>query len=135
MTIESNAILTGTPLKACTKYFAYGILSTSGVISLIPILTSIALIDSTSITPLALVPLMLPIEIISNLARLISLSIRLFGNITGHELVLGILFLLAGAAFAPLPIMALGIFVSLLQAFVFLLLSIIYFSGAMEHAH
>ena len=80
-------------------------------------------------------PLILLIELIGHLARILSLSIRLFGNITGHELVLGILFLLAGAAFAPLPIMALGIFVALLQAFVFFLLSIIYFAGAMEEAH
>ena len=80
-------------------------------------------------------PLIFIIEVIGHLARILSLSIRLFGNITGHELVLGILFFLAGAFFAPLPIMALGIFVALLQAFVFLLLSIIYFSGAMEEAH
>ena len=53
----------------------------------------------------------------------------------GHELVLGILFLLAGAFFAPLPIMTLGIFVSLVQAFVFFLLSTMYFAGAIEHAH
>jgi F-type H+-transporting ATPase subunit a len=50
-------------------------------------------------------------------------------------LVLTILFFLAGAFFAPLPIMAMGIFVSLVQAFVFFLLSLMYFSGAMEHAH
>jgi len=80
-------------------------------------------------------PLILIIELIGHLARILSLSIRLFGNITGHELVLGILFALAGAAFAPLPIMALGIFVALLQAFVFFLLSVIYFAGAMEEAH
>jgi F-type H+-transporting ATPase subunit a len=80
-------------------------------------------------------PLIFLIELIGHMARILSLSIRLFGNITGHELVLGILFLLAGAAFAPLPIMALGIFVSLLQAFVFFLLSVIYFAGAMEEAH
>jgi F-type H+-transporting ATPase subunit a len=53
----------------------------------------------------------------------------------GHELVLMILFMLAGAFFAPLPIMAMGIFVSFVQAFVFFLLSVMYFSGAMEHAH
>ena len=80
-------------------------------------------------------PLILIIELIGHLARILSLSIRLFGNITGHELVLGILFLLAGGVFAPLPIMALGICVALLQAFVFFLLSIIYFAGAMEEAH
>ena len=82
-----------------------------------------------------LAPLIFIIELIGHFARILSLSIRLFGNITGHELVLGILFLLAGAAFAPLPIMALGIFVALLQGFVFFLLSIIYFAGAMEEAH
>jgi F-type H+-transporting ATPase subunit a len=53
----------------------------------------------------------------------------------GHELVLGILFGLAGAFFVPLPIMALGILVCFIQAFVFFMLSIMYFTGAMEHAH
>jgi F-type H+-transporting ATPase subunit a len=82
-----------------------------------------------------LIPIILPIELIGHLARILSLSFRLFGNITGHELVLAILFMLAGAFFAPLPIMAMGIFVSFVQAFVFFLLSIMYFSGAMEEAH
>jgi F-type H+-transporting ATPase subunit a len=82
-----------------------------------------------------MVPIIFPIEIIGHLARILSLSFRLFGNMMGHELVLTILFLLAGAFFAPLPIMALGIFVALVQAFVFFLLSIMYFTGAIEHAH
>ena len=82
-----------------------------------------------------LIPIILPIEVIGHLARVLSLSFRLFGNITGHELVLMILFMLAGAFFAPLPIMAMGIFVAFVQAFVFFLLSIMYFSGAMEEAH
>jgi len=82
-----------------------------------------------------LVPLMLPIEIISNLARLISLSIRLFGNIMAKETLLGILFMLAGAFFAPLPIMLLGVLVSLVQAMVFVLLAVVYFSQAQELAH
>ena len=82
-----------------------------------------------------LIPIILPIELIGHLARILSLSFRLFGNITGHELVLAILFMLAGAFFAPLPIMAMGIFVALVQAFVFFLLSIMYFAGAMEEAH
>ena len=80
-------------------------------------------------------PLIFVIEIIGHLARVLSLSFRLFGNMMGHEIVLAILFGLAGAFFAPLPIMALGIFVAFVQGFVFFLLSIIYFSGAMEHAH
>jgi F-type H+-transporting ATPase subunit a len=82
-----------------------------------------------------MVPIIFPIELIGHLARILSLSFRLFGNMMGHELVLAILFALAGAFFAPLPIMALGIFVALVQAFVFFLLSIMYFTGAMEHAH
>jgi F-type H+-transporting ATPase subunit a len=82
-----------------------------------------------------MIPIIFPIERIGHLARILSLSFRLFGNMMGHELVLGILFALAGAFFAPLPIMALGIFVALVQAFVFFLLSIMYFTGAMEHAH
>jgi F-type H+-transporting ATPase subunit a len=80
-------------------------------------------------------PLIFIIEIIGHLARILSLSFRLFGNMMGHEIVLAILFGLAGAFFAPLPIMALGIFVAFVQGFVFFLLSVIYFSGAMEHAH
>lgn len=82
-----------------------------------------------------MIPIILPIEIIGHLARVLSLSFRLFGNMMGHELVLMILFFLAGAFFAPLPIMAMGIFVALVQAFVFFLLSVMYFTGAMEHAH
>ncbi len=82
-----------------------------------------------------MVPIIFPIEVIGHVARVLSLTFRLFGNMMGHELVLMILFGLAGAFFAPLPIMALGIFVALVQAFVFFLLSIMYFTGAMEHAH
>ena len=82
-----------------------------------------------------MVPIIFPIELIGHVARILSLSFRLFGNMMGHELVLGILFGLAGAFFAPLPIMALGIFVALVQAFVFFLLAVMYFAGAIEHAH
>ena len=82
-----------------------------------------------------LMPVIFIIEVIGHLARILSLSLRLFGNMMGHELVLTILFLLAGAFFVPLPIMAMGIFVALVQAFVFFLLSVMYFTGAMEHAH
>ncbi len=82
-----------------------------------------------------LAPLILPIEIIGHLARVLSLTFRLFGNMMGHELVLMILFGLAGAFFAPLPIMGLGILVCFIQAFIFFILSVMYFTGAMEEAH
>jgi F-type H+-transporting ATPase subunit a len=79
--------------------------------------------------------LMLPIEIIGHLARVMSLSIRLFGNIFGKEKVLGILFALWGLYLVPLPIMFLGLLVSFVQALVFMLLATVYFTGAMEEAH
>jgi len=83
----------------------------------------------------ALAPLMFIIEIIGHFARVMSLSIRLFGNIFGKEKVLGILFALWGLYLAPLPILFLGILVSFIQALVFMLLSIVYFTAAMEEAH
>jgi len=82
-----------------------------------------------------LMPLILPIEIIGHIARVLSLSIRLFGNIFGEELVLGILFFLAGIYMAPLPMMFLGLLTGLIQAFIFCVLSMMYFAGAIEHAH
>src|SRR5208283_5755441 len=82
-----------------------------------------------------LTPLIMPIELIGHFARVLSLSIRLFGNIYGEELVLGILFFLAGLYLAPVPMMFLGLFTGLIQAFIFCLLSMMYFAGSIEHAH
>ena len=82
-----------------------------------------------------LAPLMIVLESIGHLARIMSLSIRLFGNMMGKELVLAILFMLAGAYFAPLPMLVLGLLVCFIQAFVFYLLSTMYFTLALEEAH
>lgn len=82
-----------------------------------------------------LAPFMFVLEIISNFARLISLSMRLFGNIFAKEVLLAVLFMLAGAFFAPLPILCLGVLVSIIQAVVFVLLAVLYCAGAMDHAH
>ncbi len=82
-----------------------------------------------------LAPLILPIEIVGHISRVLSLSIRLFGNIFGEELVLGILFFLAGLYLAPVPMMLLGLFTGFIQAFIFCLLSMMYFAGSIEHAH
>jgi F-type H+-transporting ATPase subunit a len=81
-----------------------------------------------------LTPLMMPIEIISHLVRPVSLSIRLFGNMTGDHKVVAIFSSLVALGL-PIPFMGLGLFVALLQTFVFVLLSSIYFQDAMEHAH
>ncbi len=85
-----------------------------------------------------LAPLMIPIEIISHLARPLSLSLRLFGNITGEELVLGVLMLLCLQIFLPLPwaMQLFSVFGSFIQAFVFVLLTMIYIAGSLEgHDH
>ena len=81
-----------------------------------------------------LAPLMFPIEIISHLVRPLSLSMRLFGNMTGDHKVL-IVFSSLLALGLPVPFLGLGIFVSVLQTFVFVLLSCVYFQDALEHAH
>jgi F-type H+-transporting ATPase subunit a len=83
----------------------------------------------------ALMPLFLVIELIGHMARVLSLTLRLFGNMMGHELVVGILLMLAGPFLVPLPIMAMGILVSLIQAIVFFLLPTMYIAGAIEEAH
>lgn len=83
-----------------------------------------------------LAPIMLPIEIISHLSRVLSLSLRLFGNIFGEELVIAILFSIV-PWLVPLPMMVLGLVTGALQAFIFVLLTVIYLQGAVavEHAH
>ncbi|MDO9070214.1 MAG: F0F1 ATP synthase subunit A, partial [Deltaproteobacteria bacterium] len=83
----------------------------------------------------ALAPLFFIIEVIGHFARVLSLTLRLFGNIMGEDLVLAILLFLAGMFLAPLPMMFLAVFTSVVQAFVFTLLSMMYFAGSMEHAH
>src|SRR5262245_4639948 len=84
--------------------------------------------------PVWMAPLMFIIEIISHLSRVMSLSLRLFGNIFGEELVIAIL---AGLIpfLIPLPMMFLGLITGGLQAYIFALLSIIYLQGAVAVEH
>ena len=81
-----------------------------------------------------LTPLFIPVEIISHLSRPLSLSVRLFGNIKGEDLVFFILLVLV-PYLIPLPILLLMILTSVLQTFVFVLLTMLYISGALEEAH
>jgi F-type H+-transporting ATPase subunit a len=81
-----------------------------------------------------LAPMMFFIELIGHFSRVISLTLRLFGNMNGHELVLMIFFGLA-PFLVPLPMMLMGVLVSFIQAFVFMLLAMIYIQGSLEHAH
>jgi len=81
-----------------------------------------------------LAPLMIPIELISHLARPLSLTIRLYANMFAGEQVtlafLGLTYLVIPSVF-----MGLHVFVSFLQAYIFTLLTIIYVSGATAHEH
>lgn len=81
-----------------------------------------------------LAPLMFFIEVIGHLSRVISLTLRLFGNMNGHELVLMVFFALA-PFLIPLVMMVFGVLVSFIQAFVFMLLTMIYIQGSLEEAH
>ena len=115
--------------------------------------------------PLLLQPLMFVIEVISHLARPLSLSLRLFGNMTGGHILLAIIFFLmglqgligwalSGSSAASAVIGGLGglimmaftvgflyplkLLVAVLQAFIFVMLTMLYISGAIEeaeHAH
>jgi len=78
-----------------------------------------------------LAPLMFPIEIVSHISRIISLSFRLFGNIKGDDLFLMVLLFLA-PVIAPLPAFALLSFMALLQAFIFMMLTTVYIASAIH---
>ena len=79
--------------------------------------------------PKLMAPLMLPIELISHASRVMSLTLRLFGNIFGEHLV--VLIIASIVPFiAPLPIQALGLIVGPLQAFIFMTLTAIYLASA-----
>lgn len=76
-----------------------------------------------------LAPLMFVIEMIGNFARILSLGMRLFGNIFGEHTATGIFMGLIPLV-VPWPMMALGIFGAVLQTFVFIMLMMVYISGA-----
>jgi F-type H+-transporting ATPase subunit a len=80
----------------------------------------------------ALIPLMLPIEIVSHLARPVSLSVRLMGNMMAdHKVVMSFFALVP--ILVPLPFMLLGLLVCLIQAVVFCTLACVYIGMAVEH--
>jgi F-type H+-transporting ATPase subunit a len=77
--------------------------------------------------------LMLPIELVSNFVRPLSLGVRLFGNLFGDEQILGTIFGLVNWIL-PILIMPLSVFVAFMQTFIFVLLSSIYI-GEVSHHH
>ncbi|HEX2769367.1 MAG TPA: F0F1 ATP synthase subunit A, partial [Geobacteraceae bacterium] len=81
-----------------------------------------------------LAPMIFFIEIIGHFSRIISLTLRLFGNIGGHEIMIMVFFALV-PFFVPLIMTVLGLLVCFIQAFVFMLLTMIYIQGSLEEAH
>jgi F-type H+-transporting ATPase subunit a len=86
------------------------------------------------IAKIFLAALMLPIEIVSHLARLLSLTVRLWANIFAGDLVTLVFFSMIPIGI-PVIFVSLHIAVAFLQAYVFMLLSIIYVSGAVAEEH
>jgi F-type H+-transporting ATPase subunit a len=81
-------------------------------------------------------PLIAPIEMIGHFARPISLALRLFGNMMGHEYAVGVLLILMPIGYPLLAISTvLGVITVILQTFIFSLLAMMYFGGAIEEAH
>ncbi len=81
-------------------------------------------------------PLFVIIEVISHLARVLSLSMRLFGNIMADHMLLSLTLLTPSLLVLLLPPLAMfmGVFVSLIQTFIFILLSMVYISLAIEES-
>lgn len=87
-----------------------------------------------SIAALPFMIFMFIVEFITHLARPVTLTIRLFGNMTAKHkmlIVVGILVPLV----VPTMVLILGVFLSVVQAFIFALLTVFYFAGAVEEAH
>jgi len=73
--------------------------------------------------------ILLPLNILSEVTRTFSLMIRLFGNMMSHEFVLAIVAFLAGLI-VPIPFLALGILIGLIQAYIFTVLAAVYIGAA-----
>ncbi len=80
-------------------------------------------------------PLMLPIHIVGEISRPISLTLRLFGNIMGEDTVILVLTVALFPLLVPVPMLLMAIFTSMLQALVFTILTGVYLSGALSEGH
>ncbi len=81
-----------------------------------------------------LAPLMFVVEVLSHMARPLTLSVRLFGNMFAKHTLLGVLAVMV-PFIVPSLVLGLGVLVSFVQAFVFALLTTLYLAGAVEEAH
>ena len=78
-------------------------------------------------------PLMLPLNVLSEITRTFSLMVRLFGNMMSHELVIGVVATIAGLL-VPIPFMALGLLVGVIQAYIFSILATVFVGAAVGAA-
>jgi F-type H+-transporting ATPase subunit a len=83
--------------------------------------------------PIYLLPLTLPLELIGQVSRTLSLTLRLFGNIVSGELVVAVIFSLV-PLFVELPIVGLSLFTGLLQAYIFTILAAVYINSGVEES-
>lgn len=74
-------------------------------------------------------PLLLPLNLLSDLTRTLSLMVRLFGNIMSHELMIAVVLMFAGLL-VPVPIMALGMLIGIIQAYIFAILAAVFLGAA-----
>lgn len=79
-------------------------------------------------------PLMLPLNLVEEVARPLSLTLRLFGNIFGEEMIIGFLMMMA-PFLIPMPLMALGLLTGAIQAIVFTILASSYIGAAAGEGH
>jgi len=84
--------------------------------------------------PIYLAPLMIPIELVSHLARPLSLSLRLLGNMAADHKVVAAFFALV-PLLVPVPFLVLGVLVCIIQTMVFCILAMVYIQGAVAHEH
>jgi F-type H+-transporting ATPase subunit a len=76
-------------------------------------------------------PLLLPLEIVTEISRTLALAVRLFGNIMSEELVIAVLLGIAGLL-VPVPIMMLAVLTGVVQAYIFAVLTVVYLSAAVR---
>ncbi|WP_193187518.1 F0F1 ATP synthase subunit A [Nisaea sediminum] len=75
--------------------------------------------------------IMLPLNLVSEVTRTLSLMVRLFGNVMSGEFMIGLVVALAGL-FVPIPVMALEILIGLIQAYIFTILAAVFIGAAMD---
>jgi F-type H+-transporting ATPase subunit a len=76
-------------------------------------------------------PVLLPLEVVTELSRTLALAVRLFGNIASEELIIAVLLSLAGLL-VPVPLMMLAVLTGVIQAYIFAVLTVVYLSAAVR---